>query len=186
MTDLEELFYSVEDPYEIAKELDYGLYPDESKELYDIYQEAKKNGNEEVVKKIEDVLTEINYHTEKKYLMRGDFENYEKAFRAAEKELKNELIKKASKVNAKLLIEADFTDDEDIENIYYQLGSEYPELDDLKETEYKEEDNHIKIVFEGTIDEKGIEDFLRLSHHAEGLYEGTRLENFHCEATILD
>ena len=93
MTNLEELFYSVGDAYEIAKELDYGLYPEESKELYNIYQEAKENDNQEVVKKIEDVLTEINYNTEKKYLMRGDYENYEKAFRAAKKT--KHLIKKA-------------------------------------------------------------------------------------------
>lgn len=74
----------------------------------------------------------------------------------------------------------------DIEQVYQNLKQYDCQLD---ETHYLEnvvediEDEELydfSICFEGEWNESE-EDLLRLTHHAEGLYENTDLENVHCE-----
>lgn len=78
-----------------------------------------------------------------------------------------------------------FLNKEDIEKIFDNFSDSYPEVE-MEESYYDQslEDGTLEFTWEGIIGEKSVDDIIRLTHHAEGIYEDTSAEYVHVEVCI--
>lgn len=81
---------------------------------------------------------------------------------------------------AEIIFEA-YGSKDDLNQMYHNLDNEYPEfMNDFSKEKYSKNKNHHRSHFFGLW--KGdYDELLRLTHHAEGLYENTNFENVHVE-----
>lgn len=90
-------------------------------------------------------------------------------------------------VNIKFLFHGYTTSNDDISQLYSNLYTEYNEYK-MKEEKYSWEDGELLILWVGTVEKEKFdeEEFIRLTHHAEGLYSNTGIQHVHVEVCIED
>ena len=90
-----------------------------------------------------------------------------------------------------IVFEAKYHKLDDIDDVCNNFCVGYPELSSvMEEIDFvKKKGKQFKIVWEGDFNEEELEDVdldevIRLIHHAEGLYEDTKVEYVHVEVCI--
>lgn len=89
------------------------------------------------------------------------------------------------KYNIKILFNATTDNQQDVQNFLASLKNNYPELEDVEseELEYHKGDFHTLVSCTMPTTES-IDDIIRLTHHAEALYEDTHFEYVHVEVCV--
>ena len=100
-------------------------------------------------------------------------------------------------INIKMYVSGEGSNDDidDMANNFYEYYtlSNYMEETDYKEKRIKNRRKSFNVIYEGEIQPSDINDFdntinnfIKMTHHAEGLYENTNLEYIHVEICIDD
>lgn len=77
-----------------------------------------------------------------------------------------------------------FIDNCDIPAICANFADNYPEFD-VDENSYENDGDMVKFTWTGSVDSsEDAEALIRLTHHAEGIYDGTSAEHVHVEVSI--
>lgn len=95
-------------------------------------------------------------------------------------------------MNIKIVFEAKARSIDDITDLRNNFNENYPEFArnmNECENEYTYKDGMVHIAWEGNFDKTfcnkdNINELIRLTHHAEGLYEDTDLEYVHVEVFV--
>ena len=92
-------------------------------------------------------------------------------------------------LKVRLTISFYFHNEDDIDQFDHNWNYEYPEFSNtMVNTYYQIDDENgiVEAVYEGIIQEKDKDEFLKLSHHAEGLYSDTDIEYFSADPKVVE